>query len=55
MTRQKTKTRQVKTRRKTETRQDDVSEVITGFARGVNTVFEMFTGKSVATWFKEFI
>jgi hypothetical protein len=54
MARRKTKTRQVKTRQKTETRQDDVSEVITGFARGVNTVFEMFTGKSVASWFKEF-
>lgn len=54
MTRRKTKTRQVKTRRKTETRQDEVSEVITGFARGVNRVFEMFTGKLVAAWFKEF-
>lgn len=54
MTRRKDKTRQDKTRRKTETRQDEISEVITGFARGVNTVFEMFTGKSIAGWFEEF-
>lgn len=41
-------------RRKKKARQDEISEVITGFARGANAVFELFTGKSVATWFKEF-
>jgi DnaJ-class molecular chaperone len=41
-------------RRKKKARRDEISEVITGFAKGVDTAFEMLTGKSMATWFKEF-
>lgn len=41
-------------RRKGKTRQGEITETIEGFARGVNSVFEVLTGKSIATWMREF-
>lgn len=42
------------TRRKRQTRQDDVFGVIVGFAEAVDTAFEKLTGKPIAAWLREF-
>lgn len=53
MERQRKKTRQRKTRQR-KTSQDNVFDIIVGFAQAVDTVFERLTGKPLASWFNEF-